>query len=133
MEITNKEGITLKGLCIVSIVMHNVLHVLTAARENEFTFKSDNVTFFFDNFWDSPVSYLFSFYGWLGVSFFFFISGYGLAVKYGCDDVLSWKWIKQHYLKLVLLLLPAFLVCMMLSIYKNPNQDMMAYWLSLLE
>lgn len=45
MEITKKESIVLKGLCITSIVMHNVLHVLTAARENEFTFKSDNVIF----------------------------------------------------------------------------------------
>ena len=126
MEITKKESTALKGLCIISIVMHNVLHLLTEANENEFTFKSDNVTFFYDNFLDSPFSYIFSFYGWLGVSFFIFISGYGLSVKYGHDNLFSWKWIKQHYLKLILLLFPAFLTYLLLILYKNPSY--IDYW-----
>lgn len=133
MVITQQESTALKGLCIVSIVMHNVLHLLTAAKENEFTFSADNVTFFLDNFRDSPLSYAFSFYGWLGVSFFIFISGYGLSVKYGCNDVLSQKWIKQHYLKLVLLLFPAFLVSLSLTLYKYPNQGIVDYGYFILE
>ena len=133
MVITKKESTSLKGLCIVSIVMHNVLHILTAAKENEFAFSSDNVTFFFDNFVDNPLSYIFSFYGWLGVSFFIFISGYGLSVKYGCDDVLSSKWVKQHYLKLVLLLFPALFVSLLLIIYKYPNQGFVDYGYFIME
>ena len=133
MLITKKESTALKGLCIVSIVMHNVLHLLTAAKENEFAFSSDNVTFFFYNFWDSPFSYTLSFYGWLGVSFFIFISGYGLSVKYGCNDALSQKWIKQHYLKLVLLLFPAFLVSLSFTLYKYPNQGIVDYGYFMLE
>lgn len=133
MEITKKESMSLKGLCIILIVMHNVLHILTAARENEFTFKSDNVISFFENFGDSPFSCLFSFYGWLGVSFFIFISGYGLSIKYGCIDALSWKWIKQHYMKLVLLMFPAFFIYLLLSLYKNPSLDIMDCWYITLE
>lgn len=126
MKITNIESTAIKGLCIILIVMHNVLHLLTAACENEFFFKLENVTFFLGNFWDSPFSLLFSFYGWLGVSFFIFISGYGLSVKYGHDNLFSWKWIEQHYLKLILLLFPAFLTYLLLILYKNPSY--IDYW-----
>lgn len=127
MVITEKESTALKGLCIVSIVLHNVLHILTDAHENEFVFSSNNVSFFFDKWVDYPFSYLFSFYGWLGVSFFVFISGYGLTVKYGCKNTLSFKWLKRHYLKLVLLLFPAFLVPLSLLLYKYPNQGIVDY------
>lgn len=103
-----------KGLSILIVVFHNVIHWMVP--ENEFRFNQEKVFNFFDHFWRIPIESLISFYGWLGVSFFVFASGYGLTVKYGIRPIRIIQWIVKHYFKLVLLLIPAILLFAFLSL-----------------
>lgn len=117
MTITKAEISALKGISIIMIIIHNTVHLLVPVHENEFQFNPTHVTLFFSQFETQPFSNFFSFWGWLGVSFFLFASGYGLSVKYGNRPLQVRQWVKRHYLKLVLLLLPAFAVYLAMRIY----------------
>lgn len=97
--------------------MHNVIHLMTPFCENEFTYVQSNVTYFFTHFFDSPLSYSLSFFGWLGVSFFIFVSGYGLSATYDNANIDVVRWTTRHYLKLVILLFPAFFIFFLFQIY----------------
>lgn len=120
MVLGKRETICLKGLAILMIVMHNVAHCLVDVRENEFSFSFDRVVKFINDFATHPLVDLFSFFGWLGVSVFVFISGYGLAAKYERADFKSVPWILNHYAKLLLLSIPA-LIAVILFIYDFPS------------
>lgn len=112
----SKENISsLKGLAILLIVIHNVVHILIGIPENEFNFSIINLSTFFDKFTEMPIDALFSFYGWLGVPFFIFASAYGLTKKYNDRQFAIINWIKIHYLKLFVLLAPAMIVYMILK------------------
>ena len=106
MTISKADNMALRGLSIIFIVLHNVLHILCPVKENEFYFSKQNVDTFLRLFPEAPFDYSLSFFGWLGVSVFIFLSGYGLSVKYQRKNYPSFSWIKNHYLKLFLLLLP---------------------------
>ncbi len=60
-------------------------------------------------FSSSPITNTISFGGWIGFSGFVWLSGYGLTLKYS-SKVDTKSYILCHYLKLFILLLPAF-VC----------------------
>lgn len=120
MVLKKKETVALGGFAIIFIVLHNVVHLLLPVKENEFTFSADNVSAFIDDFARNPVEDFFSFFGWIGVSVFIFISGYGLSARYGgtssdagaasrTSSFKTWPWFLRHYLKLVMLLAPALL------------------------
>ena len=104
MTLSQKDTNALKGLGIIMIVLHNVVHQNFGVSENEFSFHQSNLLNFFANFMEYPVTSFFSFLGWIGVSLFVFVSGYGLSSKYTykIDDKAKWTW--KHYLKLVVLL-----------------------------
>lgn len=102
------------------IVLHNVTHLVSGISENEFTFSEEKVATFVNWFGTSPIASFFSFFGWLGVSFFIFASAYGLTVKYGKDDIKPMRWIRNHYFKLFFLLLPALFVFVLFCNYLHP-------------
>lgn len=112
----SKENISsLKGFAILFIVVHNVVHSHVDVPENEFDFHIENLFNFFARFNTMPIYCLFSFYGWLGVSVFIFATGYGLTKKYGNRPLAVGSWIRAHYLKLFLLLVPSMIVYMIVK------------------
>lgn len=121
MIISKKETLALKGISIVFIVIHNVVHNLINIKENEFVFYEDNVSNLFAHFSNAPISAIFSFWGWMGVSLFVFISGYGLTIKYSGRKIQIPEWIKIHYLKLFFLLLPALCIFFLYPVLKDIN------------
>lgn len=121
-ELLSKTDISAgKGLSILLIVMHNVTHLYPGYGENEFNFNSQNLEIFLNTFPKDPVTCLFSFFGWIGVSFFVFATGYGLSVKYKNQTLSIFNWTKRHYLKLFFLLLPAFAAYLLLNYIRWGN------------
>jgi peptidoglycan/LPS O-acetylase OafA/YrhL len=98
--ITLKEGAILRALAILAILLHNYLHwVSDSPGENEFTFRPERWNAFLQGIQHTPldgIRWLAAYFGHYGVQVFFFLSGYGLAVKYtasaslGLQPQLSW-------------------------------------------
>lgn len=84
MMLDRNECQVLRGLAIFSIFMHNFCHLFKwTAHENEFSFLSENVAYFWENLYSKFfIVHLFSYLGHLGVPVFVFLTGYGLAIKY---------------------------------------------------
>lgn len=117
--LTKSDNHLLKGIAILSIMLHNLLHLLPrAVAENEFEFSARNihrVVYEFHHSHDvwSIISALISHFGHYGVSIFLFLSGYGLVMKYeksssSIPPIPSFIW--QHIKKLWGLMLPGFVV-----------------------
>lgn len=117
--LTKSDNHLLKGIAILSIMLHNLLHLLPrAVAENEFEFSARNihrVVYEFHHSHDvwSIISALISHFGHYGVSIFLFLSGYGLVMKYeksssSIPPIPSFIW--QHMKKLWGLMLPGFVV-----------------------
>lgn len=102
--LTKGDCLVLKGLAIMSIIMHNYCHLLSgAAHENEFFFSEENYCYFWNNFFSSNmIIHFFSFWGHLGVPVFVFLTGYGLAIKYkdSGNFITIRSFVCSHYLKL---------------------------------
>lgn len=104
----------LRGIAITGIFLHNFCHLLRGSNEeNEFTFIAERAgnmwhywTAGFDAFF--PIQ-LFAFFGHYGVPIFFFLSGYGLVMKYENGNVSSkggaLGFIGHHWLKLFKLMI----------------------------
>ena len=86
--LTKSDNHLLKGIAILSIMLHNLLHLLPGAvAENEFTFSARNIQRVLFEFHHSQevwrmVASVFSHFGHYGVPIFLFLSGYGLVMKY---------------------------------------------------
>ncbi len=85
-NLTKSDTLVLKGIAILSILMHNLLHWTEPlnSKENEFWFIKTNVYSFFQAFSDSPWDFfniIMSYLGHYGVQMFIFISGFGLALS----------------------------------------------------
>ena len=117
--LTKSDNHLLKGIAILSIMLHNLLHLLPrAVAENEFEFSAHNihrVVYEFHHSHDvwSIISALISHFGHYGVPIFLFLSGYGLVMKYEkksstIPSIPSFIW--QHIQKLWGLMLPGFVV-----------------------
>lgn len=117
--LTKSDNHLLKGIAILSIMLHNLLHLLPrAVAENEFEFSARNihrVVYEFHHSHDvwSIISALISHFGHYGVSIFLFLSGYGLVMKYEKSSssiplIPSFIW--QHMKKLWRLMVPGFVV-----------------------
>lgn len=111
------------------IVMHNVTHTLSPFTENEFSFDYEQFLYFIENFSTAPLTAFFSYYGWIGVSFFVFISGYGLTVKYGDKKINYLCWISKHYIKLFVLLLVPLLLYICLRIISKGSDASYLYFI----
>lgn len=126
MTLSRKDTLILKGFAIICIVLHNVLHLLTSFKENEFSFHAENIKLFLKDFSVFPVVDMLSFFGWLGVSVFVFISGYGLQASYGSQKIKPSHWIRCHYIKLLLLLTIPLLIYTILFFIIEGFNPMMA-------
>ena len=109
-HLTKNESFALRGFCITLIVLHNFIHSVVPYVENEKWFNVANANYLIDNFFSHPVLASFSYFGWLGVPMFFFLSGYGLNRKYGSVVQNKFSFIIWHYLKILLLAGPIVLL-----------------------
>lgn len=85
------DSAILKALAITLILLHNFFHVVSPARQNEFSFSADRFTVFLQTIQQPSlaVQAFFSFFGHYGVQVFVFLSAYGLA-KAHWDKQESW-------------------------------------------
>ncbi len=108
--LTKRDTSLLKGLGILTIVLHNFLHkVAPVFYENEFYFNTQIVENYLISFSNSPIhffQYFFSYFGHYGVQFFIFLSGYGLMIAYSNKNYSFISFIKKRLLKLY----PVFLI-----------------------
>ncbi len=113
MIIDKKTSLRMRGIGILLICLHNLLHLDTDVLECEFEFYEERALRFVgglnDGFW-KVTEYCFSYMGWYGVTIFLFLSGYGLACKYEAAEgtLKPWPYLCHHFKKLLLLLLPAY-------------------------
>ena len=119
MKLSSEICLSMKGIAILCIMMHNFLHCVYV-EENEFTFSLDNYNLVnsisvFD--WNTIFHYI-SYWGWYGVPIFIFLSGYGLSQKYEFNNhflISKRKFIMIHFIKLWCLLMPAFIVYLFIT------------------
>lgn len=121
-ELSKQEGIMLKGIAILLVIMHNYCHEFSFAVEaNEFIWIKDNIMLFnqhllsLDN---NLIVDLFSLLGPYGVVLFLFISGYGLVRKYESsngNELKSIVFIWNHYCKLFKLMIIGFFANMVVN------------------
>ena len=116
----------LRGVAILSIVLHNYCHWLKGAIfENEFTYQSWHVSKLL-HYLAHPDIYLplqlFSFFGHYGVVIFVFLSAYGLEKKYGrsTQEVHILPFIWTHYLKLLSICIVGYATYLLLNAYYTP-------------
>ena len=123
--LTKENSQVLRGLAILSIMMHNFLHLERwgFSGENEMSFVQAKADAFFSVLSAGQTSFfgvlceLFSFAGWLGVPVFVFLTGYGVAVQSDAhirgvnsgavNEGNRFYYIKKQWLKLFVLMLPA--------------------------
>ena len=112
MDLSRDRCNIIKGLAILLIMLHNFVDVLLNINCNEMAYSMKSTKIFLDHLFTADAFwYILSFCGWIGVPLFFFLSGYGLTKKY--DDKSTLKpgtFIKNHVIKLWLLLVPIYLV-----------------------
>lgn len=119
------EGLALKALCIIVVIMHNYLHLRGFAAENEFQFYAERVGHMWQLVlhpdWHLPlhvVSFIVS-YALVG---FLFCSGYGLVKKYeqGDADFNRRHFVSHHYIKLIkLLALPLIVAFVVFTVLRG--------------
>ncbi len=100
----------MRGVCIFSICLHNLLHLRSEVSECEFLFYNVLVDNLLGQSSYSPwkvFEYFFSFWGWYGVTIFMFLSGYGLVMKYEVkgESLSPLTYIIRNYVKLFLLII----------------------------
>ena len=95
------------------IVLHNYCKMLTPIKYNEKTYSWDKAMAMFDNAMtldNSIFISFFSYWGHYGVPVFFFLSGYGLAQKYGqSSNFNGLSFMKYEYKKLFRLMIFGFI------------------------
>jgi peptidoglycan/LPS O-acetylase OafA/YrhL len=95
-----RDSNILKGLAISAIVLHNFFHSVSPARENEFIFHPNGFGVFLRTVSHPSLAIqaFFSFFGYLGVPVFIFLSAYGLSKRYW-DDSSSWAQFMRRRLR----------------------------------
>lgn len=113
MLISRKQSNLMKGIAMLMICLHNLLHQNSIFKECEFAFYPERVMQL-SSIPLTPwhiVEAFFSFWGWYGVPIFIFFSGYGLVCKHEilAKNLTPRAYIYHNYLKLIILLLPGYL------------------------
>lgn len=84
--ISKDESTLLRAFAILAIVFHNYLHwVSDSPGENEFTYRPERIDALIQALWSTPldsIRLLATYFGHYGVQVFFFLSGYGITIKY---------------------------------------------------
>ena len=149
--LSRTESATLRGIAILSIILHNYCHFLNfAVKENEYKFDAARPMQFLDHLvsLDSDLFiHFFSFFGHYGVPIFLFISGYGLVKKYeayphplpkGGESVSAKEafpsgrfggaFIKYHFLKLFRLMIIGYLVFIGVYLLRHSDGAQVYSW-----
>jgi peptidoglycan/LPS O-acetylase OafA/YrhL len=116
------DTLTLKGIAIACIALHNYYHLLGPVRENEFEFDPAQFTIFLRTMQDPRQAFqaLFSFFGFHGVQIFIFLSAYGLALRHW-DTSESWEeFFWSRVKKIYPMFLLAILACILYLGLPNP-------------
>lgn len=115
-QLLRETTLAMKGVAIISIALHNLLHLKSFGfiPENEVSFKSEYFRLYIDSLFHlSPniVGDTLSFLGWLGVPVFVFLSGYGLVMKFekgnNQEGFVIRKHLRHSFFNLFFLILPA--------------------------
>lgn len=103
-EMSLSESYQIRSLAILMIVMHNFLHlVMNMPSENEFDYNAAKFQSFFYGLWETPSDFVritFSYLGHYGVQVFFFLSGYGVAMKYRHSVPSWWSFVSKRLITL---------------------------------
>lgn len=95
------EGVLVRAVAIMAIMAHNYLHWISdVPGENEFTFRAVRVMDFMHGIWNTPWDagrLVATYIGHYGVQVFFFLSGYGLMVRYGSQWPSWWGFQKRRW------------------------------------
>lgn len=138
--ISKNESLSMRGVAILCIAIHNLLHLLIFTHENEYVLHLSHTEGFVANIAARPAWALadtLSFLGWYGVAIFLFLSGYGLVRKHEnmrAQYISIPYFVTNSYLKLFkLMLLPLFILALLrLYLYHEPYPvDMFFYMLEL--
>jgi peptidoglycan/LPS O-acetylase OafA/YrhL len=116
------DTLTLKGIAIACIALHNYYHLLSPVKENEFEFNPPRFAIFLQTMHDprQQVQAFFSFFGHYGVQIFIFLSAYGLALRYW-DTPESWgEFFRSRVKKIYPMFLLAMLACVLYLEISNP-------------
>lgn len=115
------DTLSMKGVAITFIILHNLIHLICPIKENEFNFNIDHSKAFISHLLNLNNDLwidIFSFLGWYGVPVFLFISGYGLVQKYEKNkthkDVGFFQFTKKHFKKLFLLMIIPYVIYLLL-------------------
>ncbi|MCK5815474.1 MAG: acyltransferase family protein [Flavobacteriaceae bacterium] len=104
--ISKNDTVFLKGLAILLITLHNIIHRLPEMPvENEFSFHEGGGQVFFTSlFFKYPFDYFFSFLGHYGVQMFIFLSAYAFYLKK--DEILTSKFWEFFFVRYKAILIP---------------------------
>lgn len=120
---TKLECEVCRAYAIIAIFLHNYIHWLpNTPQENEFEFDGIRHWDFIHSIESGNDIFinLLSYLGHLGVPVFVFLSGYGLAQKYGQQTIIGLKsFIVKHYTKLLKPLLLGMLVYLFVMYIKD--------------
>lgn len=122
--LSRNNSLVLRGAAIMFIMLHNFLHIelFGFSGENEMSFLLENANSFYDALLagTSVIGEFFSHLGWIGVPVFVFLTGYGAAcTDHPVNANESCSYIKRNYIKLLALMLPAFLFFAGIDILKG--------------
>lgn len=118
MVLTREQSNGMKGYAILLIMIHNFVDHLMGIGCNEMAYSPSATADFVAMATSQPsVWHFFSFTGWIGVALFLFVSGYGLTRKYGHGIEDKPGFICRHTVKLLLLLIPVYLLYVVVQHY----------------
>lgn len=122
LDLNKNDTLIIKGLAIISIILHNYFHLFKGIiMENEFEYHSNSFSDLWISLSNSIILFIInslSLYGHYGVVAFFFVSGYGLASKYK-NQQLEQNFILRNIIKLWRLFVPILIVYLISSILKS--------------
>lgn len=116
LKIPKQTSFLLKGVAIMVISLHNIIHKLpNIPFENEFSYSNNGANLFFSElFLRNPIYFVFSFLGHYGVQIFIFISAYAFYLKK--DDILNHPKITFYKNRFLRILIPVILSVIIVSI-----------------
>lgn len=119
--ISQTDANIIKGVAIVFIVLHNLIHISNPLRHNEFSFF-DSISYkFLENLlsWSDHIGIdILSYLGWYGIPVLLFLCGYGLVKKYESNnlEIVSFKeFFISHIGKLFKLILVPYMIFVLLK------------------
>ncbi|WP_108823305.1 acyltransferase family protein [Dysgonomonas sp. Marseille-P4361] len=108
-SLSKQQTTILKGLAIIMIVLHNIIHKTNHISENEFDFDPERILRLFVSFKHSLwflINGTLTLWGFFGIQLFIFISGFGLVKQFMNKKPTSyWKYLLPKVIKIYSLIL----------------------------